>query len=189
MPFIRPAQSSDAQRLAILAEETFRDTFESVNTVENMTAHCQASYGEAVQSAEISDREMVTLVCEEEENLVAFAQLRWAVAPECVTAERPGEIQRLYVTRSWHGRGIAAELMAACLEEMKSRNSDVAWLGVWERNPRAIAFYRKFGFVEVGEQVFTLGSDSQRDIIMVRPLLRIPPSPLIFFLVRSGSRV
>jgi ribosomal protein S18 acetylase RimI-like enzyme len=60
--------------------------------------------------------------------------------------------------------------MAACLEELKARGSDVAWLGVWERNPRAIAFYRKMGFAECGEHVFTLGHEPQRDVVMARKL-------------------
>jgi ribosomal protein S18 acetylase RimI-like enzyme len=165
---IRYATLSDASHLAALAEETFRETFASLNTVEDMNIHCGASYGAAIQSAEISDSKMVSLVCEEGGTLIAFAQLRWSAAPSCVTAIDPGEIQRLYVASSWHGKGIAQALMAACLKEMERRASDVVWLGVWERNPRAIAFYRRFGFSEVGSHVFPLGTDPQRDIIMVR---------------------
>jgi ribosomal protein S18 acetylase RimI-like enzyme len=55
---------------------------------------------------------------------------------------------------------------------MERRGSDVVWLGVWERNPRAIAFYRKFEFREAGEHVFPVGNDPQRDIVLVRPLAR-----------------
>ena len=47
---------------------------------------------------------------------------------------------------------------------------DLIWLGVWEQNPRAIAFYTKWGFVEVGAQTFRLGSDLQRDLVMAREL-------------------
>lgn len=170
MPSIRYAKPSDAKRLAVLAEETFRDTFGKMNTVEDMDFHCRTSYGELIQAAEISNAELVTLVGEEGDNLIAFAQLRWPEAPRCVSAKTPGEIQRLYVVKSWHGKGIAQDLMAACLEEMKNRGSDVVWLGVWERNPRAIAFYQKFGFAEVGDHIFSLGADSQRDIILIRPV-------------------
>jgi ribosomal protein S18 acetylase RimI-like enzyme len=60
--------------------------------------------------------------------------------------------------------------MDACIGELTTRRSDVAWLGVWERNPRAISFYRKFGFAEVGEHVFSLGNDPQRDIVMARKI-------------------
>ena len=56
--------------------------------------------------------------------------------------------------------------MSACLGKIMQTDTDVVWLGVWEKNPRAIAFYRKFNFKEVGEHVFALGKDMQRDIIM-----------------------
>jgi diamine N-acetyltransferase len=175
MPSIRYAKPSDAKRLAALAEETFRDTFGSVNAVEDMNLHCRTSYGEAIQLAEISNAGMATLVCEDGGNLAAFAQLRWSAAPGCVSAKSPGEIQRLYVAKSWHGKGMAHDLMAACIGEMEKRESDVVWLGVWERNPRAIAFYKKFGFGEVGDHIFPLGIDPQRDIIMTRPVARRSP--------------
>jgi diamine N-acetyltransferase len=170
MQSIRYANPSDAKRLAALAEETFRDTFASMNTVGDMEMHCRTSYGEAMQAAEISDPRMVTLVYEDEGDMIAFAQLRWAEAPSCVSAGTPGEIQRLYVAKAWHGKGIAQDLMSACIQEMEKRGSDVVWLGVWERNPRAIAFYKKYGFAEVGDHVFPLGRDPQRDIVMVRPV-------------------
>jgi ribosomal protein S18 acetylase RimI-like enzyme len=60
--------------------------------------------------------------------------------------------------------------MDAALELLAQRGCRTAWLGVWERNPRAIAFYRKRGFVEAGEQIFVLGTDHQRDKVFVKPL-------------------
>jgi ribosomal protein S18 acetylase RimI-like enzyme len=169
-PTVRFSKLSDAGKLAALAEQTFRDTFGGTNAIEDLNLHCQTSYGESIQAAEISNTEMVTLVCEDEGNLIAFAQLRWGKAPACVSADRPGEIQRLYVLDAWHGKGIAQILMAACMAQMEKRGSDVAWLGVWERNPRAISFYKKFKFVEVGDHIFRLGADPQRDIVMARPI-------------------
>jgi diamine N-acetyltransferase len=171
LPEIRKAGRGDARKLALAAEQTFRDTFAALNTAENMDSHCRASFGEAIQANEIADPGRVTFVCEHGASLVAFAQLRWGKAPDCVAADAPGEIQRLYVIREFHGKGIAHQLMSACIDEMASRRSDVVWLGVWERNPKAIAFYRKFRFDAVGDHIFRLGSDPQRDIVMARPVL------------------
>lgn len=168
MPTIREARSTDAKRLSDLAEATFRATFDATNTAEHMEPHCQSSYGEQIQAAEIADRGMVTLVSEDKGRLIAYAQLRWGKAPDCVSAKNPGEIQRLYVVEDWHGKGAAQELMKVCIDEIKQHGSDALWLGVWERNPRAISFYRKFGFVEVGDHIFPLGGDPQRDIVMVK---------------------
>ncbi len=173
---IRRAGRQNAKQLSLLAEATFRDTFERANTPANMTLHCKTSYSEAIQAAEISDPALVTLLCEHDGKLVGFAQLRWGDAPSCVVADAPGEIQRLYVARDCHGKGVARDLMHACIDEIRGRGSGMVWLGVWEHNPRAIAFYKKFGFVEVGEHVFSLGTDPQLDIVMARPAAGLAPN-------------
>lgn len=170
IPVLRKAGLDDARALAEVAESTFRDTFAAQNTEGDMRLHCERSYGEALQAAEIASPDRVTWLAEEEGRLVGYAQVRWAEAPDCVAARKPGEIQRLYVVKDWHGRGVAQALMQACLAAIRDRGADVAWLGVWERNPRAISFYRKFGFAEVGAHVFPLGQDPQRDIVMARPV-------------------
>ena len=167
---IRKADRNDANRLSELAEATFRDTFAAVNAAEDMDLHCQSHFSGTIQADEIANPNMITLLGEDEERLAGFAQLRWGATPGCVLARSPAEIQRLYVASRWHGKGVAQHLMNACIAEMKDRGSDVVWLGVWERNPRAIAFYKKCGFAEVGAHVFAVGRDPQRDVIMARPV-------------------
>jgi ribosomal protein S18 acetylase RimI-like enzyme len=169
-PSIRKAVPADARALAELAELTFRDTFAAANTSQDMDLHCRTHYGEAIQAQEISTVDRLTLVCDHEGQLIGFAQLAWGAAPDGVGGQRPGEIHRLYVDRPWHGKGVAQALIGACLQAMDAHGSDVVWLGVWEHNPRAIAFYRKWGFAEAGEHVFTVGTDPQRDLIMARPV-------------------
>jgi ribosomal protein S18 acetylase RimI-like enzyme len=168
---IRRATLQDAARLSVIARQTFEDTFASANTSDDMERHSRSSYGEAIQAIEIADPRRATLLGESEGRLVGFAQLRWDQPPSCVVGNAPGEIQRLYVVREFHGKGVAQELMRASIDEMKRRGSDVVWLGVWERNTKAIAFYAKCGFHEVGEHTFQLGSDAQRDIIMARAVV------------------
>ena len=170
LPNIRRARRHDAAHLSAIAEETFRDNSSAVTTVADMELHCRTSYSEAIQAEEIANPNMVTLLCEHGGRFVGFAQLRWGEVSSCVVADAPSEIQRLYVVNDFHGKGVAHNLMQACMDEIVARRSDAVWLGVWERNLRAIAFYKKIGFVEVCEHVFLLGRDPQRDIIMARPV-------------------
>ena len=82
--------------------------------------------------------------------------------------------------RSWLGLGPprlpvvlqteAAECGLACLAMAARDDYPVVWLDVWEKNPRAIAFYEKWGFKIVGEQSFQLGADLQHDWLMSRSL-------------------
>lgn len=161
----------DAASLAEFAERTFRDTFASGNRAEDMDAHCRKHYGREVQVAEIRDPDRVTLLCHAgDDRLVGYGLLSRKGAPACVRGSRPVEVQRLYVDADWHGRGIAQALMASLLDAATAGGADVAWLGVWEKNPRAISFYSKSGFTVVGEHVFVVGSDPQRDLVLVRKL-------------------
>ena len=166
MTVIRPARLSDAASLAAIAERTFRETFAADNSEENISLHCARSFGAEIQSEEISDPRCITLLAEIAGELVGFSQLRLAHAAVCIEGDRPAELHRIYVSGEWHGRGVANELMhAACAAAARAR-SDCIWLGVWERNLRAIAFYRKCGFSVVADHVFVLGRDRQRDLIM-----------------------
>jgi diamine N-acetyltransferase len=174
MPSTRRAEPIDAQQLAALAERTFRATFGSSNTRKNMDAHCASAYGEAIQASEIASPEIETFVCDDGAELVGYAQLRWGAAPSCVPATRPAEIQRIYVDQRWHGKGIAQALMSQVLTAAMRRNADQIWLGVWENNPRAMAFYQKFGFNKVGHHVFQLGDDPQQDWILCRGVRNWP---------------
>jgi diamine N-acetyltransferase len=85
-------------------------------------------------------------------------------------ADGPVELQRLYVAASAHGTGLAASLMQHVRSATVEFGGTHLWLGVLERNPRAIAFYRKAGFVEVGSRAFVVGCDPQRDLVFVTPL-------------------
>ena len=98
--------------------------------------------------------------------------MHWGSATDQLGAAKPVEIHRLYVDRRWHGSGVAQRLMAAALGVAERGGADHVWLGVWERNPRAIAFYKKCGFTEAGQQVFLLGRDVQRDLVMSAPVRR-----------------
>jgi ribosomal protein S18 acetylase RimI-like enzyme len=82
--------------------------------------------------------------------------------------DEPLELWRFYVDQVHHGRGVAQQLMAAVIDAARARGAGTLWLGVWEHNAKAQAFYRKFDFVVVGAHTFVLGSDVQTDRVMAR---------------------
>ena len=169
-PTIRHATPAEAPALAELAARTFRDTFGADNRPEDLAQHLATAYGPEQQAREIADPGITTLVAEQDGTLVAFTQLRRGAPPAAVRGPAPVEIWRFYLAAAWHGRGLAQQLMAAAIEAAEAAGARTLWLGVWERNPRAIAFYRKAGFVDVGSQLFVVGTDPQTDRLMERSL-------------------
>lgn len=167
---IRHALPADAAALSALARRTFFETFHGDNNPDDLALYLSGAYTEDKQRSEILDPEWSTLVAHGGGELAAFAQLRSGAPPPAVTTDQPIEIYRFYVDRQWKGQGLAQRLMAACFEETRRRGAASVWLGVWEKNPRAIAFYAKCGFVDVGSHTFVVGTDPQTDRVMVRPL-------------------
>jgi ribosomal protein S18 acetylase RimI-like enzyme len=163
---IRLGVAADAAALAALAARTFADTFAADNTPADLAEHLARSFGEAQQAAELADPDRVTLVAERSGTLVGYVQLRSSPPPAGVPPGPSIELQRLYVDRPAHGSGLAQRLMTEALAQARRLGAAVLWLGVWERNPRAIRFYVKCGFADAGSQTFVLGSDRQTDRIM-----------------------
>ena len=169
-PTIRHGTVADAGLLAELGARTFSETFAADNTPEDLAAYIAASFNVAQQTAELEDPASIFLIAEVDGRAAGYARLRHGEAEQGIQGARPVELVRLYVSREWLGRGIGAQLMRACLDEARHAGHETIWLGVWERNPRAQAFYRKWNFHPVGEHSFRLGSDLQRDILMERAL-------------------
>ena len=169
---IRLAKLRDAGLLAELGASTFSDTFAADNTPENMSDYLAAAFNPEQQGAELADSNSLFQIAETNGVAVGYAMLRSGNALSDVTGNKPIELVRLYVSRESLGSGVGAALMEACIAEAKRRGYKTLWLGVWEHNRRALAFYRKWNFHEVGTHVFQLGNDPQTDILMQRSITK-----------------
>lgn len=172
---VRLASAADAAALSRLGAATFRETFERENTPEDMAGYLAETFSPQLQAAEIADPASIVLLAERHgapgnTELVGYAHLVFGPAPDAVQGPEPLELKRLYVASAWHGQGVAQALMDAAFDAARTRDAQTLWLGVWERNPRAAAFYRKYGFTRVGEHTFMLGADAQTDWLLARPL-------------------
>jgi diamine N-acetyltransferase len=168
---IRRATVGDAEALAEFGARTFYETFAKDNTAEDMRLHLASAWAPALQRAEILDAALDTLLaCERDGRLAGFAQLRTGHAPPGIVTAQPVELLRFYVDRPWQGQGVAGLLMQAVRDQARTRGARELWLGVWERNERAQAFYRKHGFRKVGTQIFVVGTDPQTDHVMLQEL-------------------
>ena len=170
MVIIRRGELADAAVLADLARATFYDTFAATNDPMEMALHLQRAYGVPQQTAELQDSGMTTLLVEKDGTAIGYAQIRDHHVPDCVTGPMPIELWRFYVDRGWHGQGVAPALMDGVIAEARRRGARTLWLGVWEHNARARAFYAKCGFIDAGEHIFLFGTDPQTDLVMTMDL-------------------
>jgi ribosomal protein S18 acetylase RimI-like enzyme len=167
----RIAGVGDAALVSELGARLFEQTFGAANTVEDMRDYLTSTFRPELQTAELADPMRATVVAEDETGTaVGYAMMVRDSGDSSIQAQHPAEIQRIYVDRTLHGAGAGAALMSACIDQARAWDADVIWLAVWERNPRAIAFYEKSGFRRTGRKTFKLGSDLQHDFVMARNL-------------------
>jgi diamine N-acetyltransferase len=163
---IRYGTPDDAKMLSELGTKTFYDTFAKDNTPENIKAYLKKSFSPEIQSSELADPNVIFLIAELDSIPIGYAKLRMNSKDDSLTGTNPVELERIYSIQEYLGKGIGKELMKASIREATERGCDSIWLGVWERNKRAIDFYRKWGFKEVGTHIFKLGDDPQNDFVM-----------------------
>ena len=171
---IRQAGVEDHQRIASLARETFVDSFSADNRPEDMAAYLEKAFSPSIQKTELAEPSSRFLIAETGGKTVGYARMVEASTPPCINAKKPIQLSRLYARKGWIGAGVGRALMTACIEEATRRRCDGIWLGVWGKNERAIRFYRKWKFTQMGTQPFVLGNDRQTDLIFWLPL-DVPP--------------
>ncbi len=169
---IRQATKEDAKLLTDLSYTTFWDAFahHPKNAPDDLNHYMRQAFNIAQISAELSEPESVFLIADLDGKPAGYAKLIVDSTEHGITATHPIELSRLYSQQEYLGKGVGQNLMDECFAYAKSEDHDVMWLGVWEYNPRAQAFYRKNGFHEVGKHTFQLGSDPQTDLLMQKEL-------------------
>lgn len=163
---IRKIGLEELDRLRSLSRITFQETFADGNTVENLKKYIDEAFSTEKLSAELSDAASHFYFAEEDGRALGYLKVNTGGSQTELRHERAVEIERIYVLQELHGKKVGQALFAQAMDLAHDLDADHVWLGVWERNERAIAFYRKNGFEPFSEHVFKLGDDEQTDVMM-----------------------
>jgi ribosomal protein S18 acetylase RimI-like enzyme len=165
------ATKKDAELIAEISRKTFSDTFAPHNTPENMELFLNTQFTHKQLVAQLGAPGNTFLIAFLGDEPVGYARLFEGTEVPPEIADTPNiEISRLYAVQHAIGKGIGRALMEACIDFGRSNKKDWIWLGVWEHNHRAIAFYEKMGFGIFERHIFLLGRDVQYDWVMKRRL-------------------
>ena len=165
---IRVATIEDVEVLCEISAKTFMETYGQQNTPENLHHYLQENFNKKQISDEIQASESIFLLVEWNNKTIGYAKMRVNLL------ENPDpnalEIERIYIEKVFHGQKLGAVLMQKCIEVSREKGCQSLWLGVWEYNPKAISFYKKWGFEIFGTHIFRLGDDAQTDYLMKKNL-------------------
>ncbi|WP_343687073.1 GNAT family N-acetyltransferase [Chryseobacterium gleum] len=160
----------DLETLQNIAIQTFTETFAEDNTEEAMRSYLEESFNTEKIKSELNNPDSFFYIAWEEDNPVGYLKVNTGKAQTELQDESSLEIERIYVMKSHHGKKVGQLLYNQALETAQQLGRSYLWLGVWEKNLRAINFYSKNGFVEFDKHIFRLGEEEQTDLMMKKIL-------------------
>jgi len=169
---IRRAQVQDARLISLLSAITFSDTFSGTCSEEDMRNYLLDNYNEALITRELEDPRDFYFLASLDERPVAYMRIKEEDSEDPLLGKyRSLELKRIYVLKEYHAKRIGPAMMDYVLEFARHHQYEAIWLGVWEHNERAKAFYRKYGFRETGSaHPFPIGNTPQTDIWLYKLL-------------------
>lgn len=170
---VRTASLKDAKLLAELGAKTFYDTFIVSNTAQDMKLYLENNFSIEQLERELKEDGTTFIIALDDSQAVGYAKMRRNHQPDGLNETNQIEIERIYSSKDYIGKSVGKTLMETCLSIARGGGHKVVWLGVWEHNPRAISFYKKWGFKQFGTHPFLLGTDLQTDILMVKGLEQV----------------
>ena len=160
------ANLNDLQNLQKISKTTFSETFSSLNTAENMKKYLEENLSLEKLLAELIDPNASFYFAVNNNEIIGYLKINVGTAQTELKDENSLEIERIYVVNEFQGKNVGQLLFEKAIQEAKNINATNVWLGVWEKNVKAIKFYKKNGFVEFDKHIFKLGDDEQTDIMM-----------------------
>lgn len=167
---IRIGTKEDAESIAVISRQTFIETFAGQNSKEDMAKFLDEQFTTEALMEEVGAPENMFFLTFVNKTLAGYVRLRQGVKPAGLESCNAIEIARIYVLQSMIGQGVGKALMEKSIDVARQQGKEIIWLGVWEKNSRAIQFYTGWGFQKFGEHDFILGNDVQQDWLMKKLL-------------------
>ena len=160
----------DSQMLQEIGCETFKETFENQNSPENMTSYLEEAFNIKQVENELSNPSSQFFFVSVHDEVAGYLKVNTGDAQSEEMDDDSLEIERIYIIHKFQKLGLGKYLFNKALDIAFKENKSRIWLGVWEKNKKAISFYSRLGFVQTGEHSFFMGDEEQTDFIMVKRL-------------------
>ncbi|PUA36573.1 GNAT family N-acetyltransferase [Paenibacillus elgii] len=167
---IKKCTLEDVRKLQEISYETFDETFKDQNSPENMNAYLERAFNLNQLEKELSDISSQFFFVYLNHEVAGYLKVNINDAQSEEMGDESLEIERIYIKKNFQKHGLGKYLLNQAIEIAMECNKKHIWLGVWENNENAIAFYKKMGFIQTGTHSFYMGDEEQIDFIMTKTL-------------------
>lgn len=158
--------STELDELQKLGKQTFLETFAPFNTREDIAHYLQTGFTDEKLLKEIANPNSTFYFAKLDEKAIGYLKVNFGNAQTELLDSEALEIERIYVLQEFHGQKVGQFILDEALKIARNYGLKYTWLGVWEKNYKAIKFYEKNGFIPFDKHSFVLGADIQTDVMM-----------------------
>ncbi|MGT2925723.1 GNAT family N-acetyltransferase [Streptococcus cuniculipharyngis] len=162
----------DVATLRELAMETYVDTFGQSIKEEDLQTYFATTLSMDNLAAELANPNSQYYFIKQDDEPVGFVKVNQGSAQTEQELENAFEIQRLYIKKDYQGLGLGKKIFEFALDLANKSTCDWVWLGVWEHNYKAQAFYAKYGFEKFGQHEFITGDTVDTDWLLRKPIMK-----------------
>lgn len=166
--YIRECLEIDIDILQKIGYETYDETFRQMNTAKTMEAYLSEAFDRDRVLSELKNSGSTFYFISVNDALAGYLKLNTTPAQSDINDIKSLEIERIYIKKRFKGKGLGKKLIVYALDAASEMGKSYAWLGVWEKNIPAIAFYEKMGFKRWKKHSFKMGSELQSDLLLRR---------------------
>ncbi len=168
---------NNVQDLQEVSIQTFTETFKDNNSEKSLNDYLNTAYELTKLEKELENPHSEFYFAYFNNELAGYLKININDAQSEKMGENALEVERIYIKmeriyikKSFKRRGIGRHLIETAEQLAKKYQKNLMWLGVWEYNPKAIAFYETLGFKVIGAHSFFMGEEEQTDLIMSKQL-------------------
>jgi ribosomal protein S18 acetylase RimI-like enzyme len=158
--------SADINQLQAIGRKTFVEAFADQNSEQDIQTYLDKNLSISELSKELNNINSAFYFATLDNKIIGYLKINFGQAQTELKEKSTLEIERIYVLQEFHGKKVGQALLKKAIDIANSSAKEYVWLGVWEKNLRAIHFYKKNGFIEFDKHIFKLGNDEQTDIMM-----------------------
>jgi GNAT superfamily N-acetyltransferase len=164
----RLAVPADALCLSVLGTQVFLDTYATQGIRPAIAREVVEHFSVGAVTGLLASPSITILVAEQAGHLIGFAQLTRGSRHELVPFEPAVELNRLYVQEPFTSKGVGRALLQQAEELAASQGARALWLTAWVGNPRALAFYARQGYEELGASSYVYEGEEYETRVFVK---------------------
>lgn len=168
---ITQIRQEEIAALQQISKQTFLETFSATNAAQDMEKYIVESFSLKKLEDELKNPDSFFYFAMDANRVIGYLKLNIGLAQTEIIDKDSMEIQRIYVLTEYQGKKVGQQLFEKAIAIATQMEFKCVWLGVWEKNEKAIGFYKKNGFIEFDKHIFNLGRESQTDIMMKKNII------------------